>query len=123
MGALRNPQLYTGWGTTEETRALYGEGRVFDYLTRRLSRYDPPSHTRLRGLITGPFTPRRMQALRSHVFDITNRLIDRVQDRTTFDFIEEVAHPLPSLVICELMVSPSRTAPNRDRGLPRFSGP
>ena len=108
VAALRNPQLHTGWGSTEETRALYGQGRVFDYLTRRLSRYDPPDHTRLRSLVSRPFTISRIEGLRGHVVDITNRLLDRVQDRPTFDFVEAVAHALPSLVICELIGIPER---------------
>lgn len=106
--ALRDPLLHTGWGSTEETRTLYGEGRVFDYLTRRLSRYNPPDHTRLRSLVSPPFTPSRMKALRGHVVDITNGLLDQVQDMATFDFVDAVANRLASLVICELIGIPEQ---------------
>lgn len=83
-------------------------GTRLRYLTRRLSRYDPPDHTRLRSLLSWPFTPSRMKALRDHVADITNGLLDQVRDRPTFDFVEAIAHPLPSLVICELIGIPEQ---------------
>src|SRR5436853_119291 len=37
---------------------------------------DAPAHTRLRGLASYAFTPRRVAVLREHIQEITNRLLD-----------------------------------------------
>jgi cytochrome P450 len=111
VAALHDPKLHTGWGTADETRAIYGQGPLTDYLTRRLSRYDPPDHTRLRSLVARPFTPRRIASLRAHTAQLAARLLGRVKDESRFDFIRAIAHPLPSLVISELI-----GIPEADRG-------
>jgi cytochrome P450 len=111
VAALHDPKLHTGWGTAEETRAIYGDGRLTDYLTRRLSRYNPPEHTRLRSLVSRPFTPRRIAGLHAHTADLAARLLADVSEQGSFDFMEAIAHPLPSLVISELI-----GIPERDRG-------
>ena len=42
---------------------------------------DPPDHTRLRGLVSKAFTPRVVEALRPHIQQIVDDLLDRVEDR------------------------------------------
>ncbi|MFC7534003.1 cytochrome P450 [Actinoplanes sp. GCM10030250] len=65
---------------------------------------DPPEHTRLRRLLTGQFTVRRMRALESHIRDIAGRHIDAMLAAgTEADLVPAYAMPIPSLVICELL--------------------
>ena len=64
---------------------------------------DPPDHTRLRGLVTKAFTARRIEAMRAHVQDLTDRLLDKVIPLGRMDMIRDLAFPLPVLVICELL--------------------
>src|ERR671931_470643 len=42
---------------------------------------DAPAHTRLRGLASYAFTPRRVAVLREHIQDITNRLLEAAAER------------------------------------------
>jgi cytochrome P450 len=65
---------------------------------------DPPEHTRLRRLLTGQFTVRRMKALESRVTEIAVEHIEAMQAAgTEADLVPAYALPLPSLVICELL--------------------
>ena len=70
---------------------------------------DPPDHTRLRALVSQPFTPRAVEALRSNIADLVERLLDGLQDGG--DLISGFAYQVPVLVICELL-----GVPQVDRG-------
>lgn len=65
---------------------------------------DPPEHTRLRRLLTGQFTVRRMRELESRVTEIAVEHIEAMKAAgTEADLVPAFALPLPSLVICELL--------------------
>jgi cytochrome P450 len=67
---------------------------------------DPPSHTRLRGLVSKAFTARRIEALRAQIQELTYRLLSKVEADGQMDAIRDLAYPLPVLVICELLGIP-----------------
>lgn len=67
---------------------------------------DPPNHTRLRKLVSAAFTPRAINALRSSIERIVADCLDRVADRGEMDVIADLALPVPSTVICEMMGVP-----------------
>ena len=48
---------------------------------------DPPAHTRLRGLCSQAFTPRRVEMLRSRIQEIADRLIDAMLSSGRMDVI------------------------------------
>lgn len=74
---------------------------------------DAPDHTRLRGLVTRAFTPRRVEAMRPRVRKMTESLL---QDMTALgapaDLVEHYAVPIPVAVICGLL-----GVPEEDRAL------
>ncbi|WP_067540271.1 cytochrome P450 [Nocardia crassostreae] len=68
---------------------------------------DPPDHTRLRRMLTGAFTVKRMKQLEDHIVEITERQLDAMARLTPpVDLVKEFALPVPSLVICELLGVP-----------------
>jgi cytochrome P450 len=67
---------------------------------------DPPDHTRLRGLVNKAFTPRRVEAMRPHIQQIVDELLDKVQNTGRMDVIHDLAFPLPSTVIAEMLGVP-----------------
>jgi hypothetical protein len=67
---------------------------------------DPPNHSRLRKLVAKGFTPRAIERIRPHVQKLVDGLIDRVEDRGELDVIADLALPVPSTVICEMMGVP-----------------
>ena len=67
---------------------------------------DAPSHTRLRSLASYAFSPQRVKVLRGHIWDITNRLLDKVQAEGRMDVIADLAEPLPCIVTAEMLGVP-----------------
>jgi cytochrome P450 len=68
---------------------------------------DPPRHTRLRGLVNRAFTPRVVASLRDQIQVVINDLLDMVADGDGMDVIRDLAYPLPTMVIVELLGVPT----------------
>jgi cytochrome P450 len=67
---------------------------------------DPPNHTRLRRLVSKGFTPPAIERLRPHVQALVDRLLDQVSERGQMDIIADLARPVPSTVICQMLGIP-----------------
>ncbi|GLZ53775.1 cytochrome P450 [Actinomycetospora sp. NBRC 106378] len=68
---------------------------------------DPPDHTRLRRLLTGEFTVRRIRRLQPRVQEIVDEHLDAMATAgPPADLVTDFALPIPSLVICELLGVP-----------------
>lgn len=68
---------------------------------------DPPDHTRLRALVNKAFTPSMVAGMRPHIQNITDRLLDAVEDKGGVDLVEQFAFPLPVTVIAEMLGVPA----------------
>ncbi len=68
---------------------------------------DPPGHTRLRTLVNQAFTPGLVPALREHIQQVVDDLLDRVRDAGAMDLIAGFAFPLPVYVITEMLGVPA----------------
>ena len=77
-------------------------------MVRQMLFLDAPSHTRIRGLASQAFTPRRVERLREHIQDIMDGLLDAVLPRGRMDVIEDLAAPLPAIVTAEMLGVPTR---------------
>ncbi|ORT59427.1 cytochrome P450 [Streptomyces sp. CB03238] len=68
---------------------------------------DAPEHTRYRRLLAGKFTVRRMRELTARVEQITDEHLDAMERHgPAVDLVEAYAHPVPALMICELLGVP-----------------
>jgi cytochrome P450 len=68
---------------------------------------DPPEHTRLRRLLTGEFTVKRIRRLEPRIAEIVDEHLDAMaQAGPPADLVPDFALPVPSLVICELLGVP-----------------
>lgn len=76
-------------------------------MVRQMLFLDPPAHGRVRGLASKAFTPRRVEVLRSHIYEITQSLLDVVQDKGQMDVIADLAYPLPAIVTAEMLGVPT----------------
>lgn len=64
---------------------------------------DDPPHRRRRGLVSKGFTPRRVAAHEPRIRQLCRELLARVRERERFDFVREVAAPLPMEMIGDLL--------------------
>jgi cytochrome P450 len=114
--ALNDPRL-----SKDMHRALASGGEVVaeglpgPALARHMLVVDPPDHTRLRRLVAGAFSARRIESLRPHVQTIVDDMLDDVAAQGAegpVDLVASFAFPLPFTVICELLGVPraERTA-------------
>jgi cytochrome P450 len=67
---------------------------------------DPPRHTRMRGLVSRAFTPRRVTDLEPHIRDLTIQHLEPALAQREFDFIAGFAGKLPMDVISEMLGVP-----------------
>jgi cytochrome P450 len=67
---------------------------------------DPPRHRQLRKLINTGFTRRRVAILEPKVREIVYGILDDVSSGSTHEFAEELAAPLPTRMIAELLGAP-----------------
>lgn len=80
---------------------------IAQVMVKQMLFMDPPAHTRMRGLCSQAFTPRRVELLRSHIQDIADRLIDDVISAGSMDIIADFAAPLPAIVTAEMFGVPT----------------
>jgi cytochrome P450 len=87
-----------------EERARFKPAR--DLLAGWMIFNDPPMHTALRAPVRKAFTPRSVSRLEADIATLTDRLLDDLEP-AGFDFVEQLAHPLPAVVIAYLLGVPN----------------
>ena len=107
QAVLRDPRFGNGdggpqWdGISDEDLARFDS---FRDRQKSMLQLNPPDHTRLRGLVTKAFTPRTVDALRPHVVELTDELLDGFGGEV--DVMAALAFPLPVTVIGEMLGIP-----------------
>jgi cytochrome P450 len=71
--------------------------------SRNLITTDPPHHDALRSLVNRGFSPRRIADWEPRVREIVAECWRRVEHRSEFDLIEDIAVPVPVVVIAEML--------------------
>lgn len=66
-------------------------------------RIDPPDHTRLRTLVSKAFTARAIERMRPRVEAVVDELLDAIAGRSEIDLMQDVAAPVPSSIIAEML--------------------
>jgi cytochrome P450 len=67
-----------------------------------MAQRDPPAHTRVRGLVSAAFTPRRVEQLTERIRGHVDAMLDAVAPTGRTELVADLAHPLPAIVIAEL---------------------
>lgn len=90
-------QVYPQWRAHSSLRAFTGS----------LLYRNPPDHTRLRNMLSGPFTARNVRNLRQVITELATELLDRVAGLAAggagVDIVAEYAAKLPMAVISAMM--------------------
>jgi len=67
---------------------------------------DPPRHRQMRKLINSGFTRRRVAVLEPKIREIVSGILDGIEPGSVHEFAEEIAAPLPTRMIAELIGAP-----------------
>ena len=67
---------------------------------------EPPTHTRLRGLVQKAFMAREVEQLRPRIERLSHELVDRMLESGQCDLLKVFATPLPVIVIAEMLGVP-----------------
>ena len=78
---------------------------------------DPPEHTILRALVSRAFTPRRMGEMEAEVREICAQLLDPFVAADGFDYVQDFAAQLPSMVIARLVGVPEEDREEQRRNI------
>jgi pimeloyl-[acyl-carrier protein] synthase len=79
---------------------------IAQVMVKQMLFLDAPTHTRIRGLASAAFTPNKVEALRSHIREITKDLIEKVAANRRMEVIADLAEPLPCIVTAEMLGVP-----------------
>ncbi len=90
--------------------AIHGPERLKERAFKTMSKWmlyaDPPEHTRLRKLVAAAFSRRSVEALRPRIRATAQALVDKKKSEGRMDLIWDFAHPLPVLVMSDLLGIP-----------------
>lgn len=90
----------------EEGESIKYLQQITPFLAYNLQGMDPPDHTRQRTLMMKTFTPRMIEAFRPNVQKLVDELIDQHLAEGKMDLVADLAYPLPSNVILDLLSIP-----------------
>ena len=100
LGHVEDPRM------TEQQLAERRSNPALARLRHMMLFQNPPDHTRLRALVVKAFDARRVQAMRARISDIAEKLVDAFADRGKGDLVRLFLHPLPVIVICDMLGIP-----------------
>ena len=104
------------WSTYRKPTVFSSSGtRGGDYAsTKSIISLDPPAHTRMRQLVTGPFRPAAIASLESELRDVAEGLVEDLMAANRSGEADLVAHlavPLPVIAIARMLGIPSERYP------------
>ncbi len=98
---LLDPHTFSSQRTTNP------DGSINPVASGGIVGMDPPRHRQLRTLISQAFTPRVVAQLEPHITAIVHSLLNEVQGKGEMDVVNDLAFPLPVIVIAELLGVPA----------------
>jgi cytochrome P450 len=101
---IDDPGLFSSQQTFRRRRSSSEQGRA----AKTLLWADPPHHRQLRSLVSQAFTPRTIAGLSTRITQIAHAHLDAVALQGRMDIINDLANPLPIIVIAELLGIPTR---------------
>ncbi|MDT7805177.1 MAG: hypothetical protein QOI78_8610 [Actinomycetota bacterium] len=72
-----------------------------------LLQLDPPLHNKMRKLVSRAFTPKVVADLEPRIAAVTNEMLDAAGGDGRLELVEDLAYPLPVIVIAELLGVPA----------------
>jgi hypothetical protein len=99
------------WNTVHDPDTFSSDGVAeAAQLMPQMIYMDAPRHTELRALVSRAFTPRRVATLEGRVRDVTRDLLAGFTASGRCDLVRDLAAPLPSTIMSELIGVPAEHA-------------
>jgi cytochrome P450 len=96
---------------TRETFQNLGYGEAVHPIQESFLSLDPPTHTRLRKMVSPWFSPKALRLRGDRIEEVVNGFLDELGDREEFDLIDDFAVRVPVQVICDLLGVPGEEYP------------
>lgn len=104
----RDPELWSSYVNTSQVRLPdYMTAEQIDLTRTMLINQDPPSHSRLRRLVSRMFTPRSVAAMEGKLSKAAYRIVGAAAQKDDGDFVADVASRLPVAAIADLIGVPA----------------
>lgn len=107
LEVLRNPKLGRAEPDMEVANSIAGRPPRTNDGNASMLLLNPPDHTRIRGLVSRAFTPRRVEELRPTIATMLEPVLQRYAEQGGGDVMTDLAVPFPVAVISELLGVPA----------------
>lgn len=94
---VKNIQLFYDDGFDVMSHPSYA------WLSRVFVMQDPPRHTRVRGLVAGALSLKRIRAMEPRIRELAVRLLDEFDRSDSDNFISDFAYQFPTKVMCDML--------------------
>ncbi|MFT4519883.1 MAG: cytochrome P450 [Halioglobus sp.] len=94
---VKNIQLFYG----EDFDVL--SHHSYAWLSRVFVMQDPPAHTRVRGLVAGALSLKRIRAMEPRIRELAVKLLDEYDKGDSDNFIADFAYQFPTKVMCDML--------------------
>jgi cytochrome P450 len=105
VAVLRDSRTYSSWLGATQIRDP--DPADLPFIRRMMLNQDPPEHGRLRRIVSGAFTPRRVGRFATEVATRARRLVDAIEGRGECDLATEVTDDFPLLNLADLLGVPA----------------
>jgi cytochrome P450 len=81
---------------------------IIDIIKTWMVYNDRPVHSQLKGYMNRAFLVNEIDLIAPEIQKIVSTIIDKVIEKNTssFDFVKEIAHPIPAMVLCKMLGIP-----------------
>lgn len=101
---LKDPRVLRNRSTvTGGSRFPFPVPKSVKPLIESMIQADDPNHRRLRNLVRRAFRPQAISELETRIDSYSNELLDRLENRTTFDLQSEYALKIPVRMIADML--------------------
>ena len=106
---LRHPRMSSDFRNSDlfEMFQQMSGGSPLDEREPSMLFRDPPDHTRLRKLVSQAFSVRVIEGMRPFIERTVDDLLSGFEGKDSVELVGELAHPLPVVVICEMLGVPA----------------
>ncbi|MFS0823098.1 cytochrome P450 family protein [Bacillus sp. 1P02SD] len=80
--------------------------KEMNLVSRHMLYTDKPDHTRLRSIASNAFTPRMINGMSKEIQELTNELLDPIEERGSMEVVNDFAFMLPAAVISRILGIP-----------------